>query len=199
MKRIIVVMILMLVLIPNTTVQAQEVIEDSVVFYSSGMNPVVSNVTVGEYVSVMFFARWNLTSDTISENDSLTVYFGADLSTEDRDWQLESIFDSELNGFVANFTSNEECLVEFYIADVLLPDLTNVAFTQPADNITVQWVDQELVPPPNYRWLQVMGILLSAFGGVFVVVILFFHKENTKRLEWEKQKNRRNSKKQRTV
>ena len=198
MKRIIVVVILVLMLMPNTA-QAQEVIEDSVVFYSSGMNPVVSNVTVGEYVSIMFFAKWNLTNDIISENDSLTVYFGADLSTEEQDWQLESVFDPELKGFIANFTNSEACSVEFYIADVLLADLSDVAFTQSAENITVQWVDQALVQPPNYRWMQVMGILISAFGGVFVVVILFFHKENTKRLEWEKQKTRRNSKKPRNI
>lgn len=194
MKRILVLLLLVILITPQAT-EAQIVTVDSVVFYSSGINPNLSNATAGSSVTIMFFAMWNLTSEIINENDSLTVYFGADLSTEDNDWLFESEYNSSIKGFTANFTYSKTATITFYVSEVLLQDFTNVNFTQPAANLTIHWKDQVIIQPVDTESYQVLGMLLGAFAGVFVVVIIFFKKENDKRLEFENAGGRRNFKK----
>ena len=190
MKRIIVLLLLLMVLVPGT--EAQIVTEDTLNFYDSDIVPNVVNGSTGSYVLIKFYAHWNLTGASVTANDSIIVYFGADFSHMKTDWLLESEFDETQECFIANFTYSEDSVITFYVSEILLlPGYANVGFTQAADNITIQWSGEVITQVPNKTDWTLLIQLMGAFMGVLVVILIYFKKERDQYNEYHRTAERK--------
>jgi len=133
----------------------------------------------GEFVIIRFYAQWN-NGEPFVGNDSVMVYFGADITTYDYDWYLESTYDIDLKCFYVNFTLSEKSMVIFYIDSVEI-DFKLVNFTQTADNIKLFWLDQEIEQDYNSQLLSpsvIRNISLLAGAIIGIVCAIVIHRES---------------------